>query len=213
MLPGCLTFGLTIPIPPRIEVMVGGWLFRAVRRPDVCRNLALELLAERRVFGLVQFGHKIDPRTVLDPADRPDKFFVIDDLGILLVFHHQGDGTPLTASTSEDDDFVDVCRNRHMIFADRFDGKVARCSPRVIFLWIVENRAGNDVGSAQAERPGTDHLLKPSPGMLIKLSDLRNDVREEIGLVLERLFSGLVSGRRLVTAIVSGKSVVLQFCP
>src|SRR5207302_4469303 len=98
--------GLMIPIPPRIWAIARAPLFGAVLRPDLGGGFALELLVKRGIFRRVEFGHEVDAGSVLDPTDGLDEILVVDLLWILLVFHHDGDGAPLSASAAPHHDLV-----------------------------------------------------------------------------------------------------------
>ena len=97
-------------------------------------------------------------------------------LWILLVFHHEGDGAPLSAFAAQHRDFVQVGGNGNVVFADRFDDEMPGGSVRIVLLRIVEHGTGDDVGFTATGRPAANHLLKPFPRVLVELADLGDHV-------------------------------------
>src|SRR2546430_12231570 len=176
IVPGRFVFGLMIPIPLRIRGITGPWLFGAVLGPDFRGDVALELLVKRGIFRLVEFGHEVDPGSVLDPTDGLDEILVIDVLWILLVFHHEGDAAPLSAFASQHHDFVKVGGNGNVVFADGLDCEMPGGSVRIVLLGIIEHGTGDNVGFTATYSPAANNLLKLSPGVLVELADLRDHV-------------------------------------
>src|SRR5947207_9635898 len=150
--PGARRRSATFPIHSR--------LFRSIRGPDFGGGFALEPLVKRRILRRVEFGHEIDAAPVLNPADGSDEFFVIDGFWIFLVFHREGDGTPLAAFAAHDRDFVKVGGDGHMVFADCFDREMPGGGAWIILFRIVEQGTGDDEGSTAAGRPAANHLLE-----------------------------------------------------
>src|SRR5882762_7528666 len=113
-------------------------LFRSIRRPDFGGRFALKPLVKRRIFRRVEFRHEVDAAPVFNPADGSNEIFVIDGFWIFLVFHREGDGTPLSAFAAHDRDFVKVGGDGHVVFADCLDREMPGGGAWIILFRIVE---------------------------------------------------------------------------